>query len=82
MPNHLHIMLVISDDEDGRSQNAPTVSRMVKQFKGAVTKRLGIPIWQKSFVEHIIRDQKDYDVRVNYLYENPFRWQEDELYTS
>ena len=82
MPNHLHVMLVISADENGRSQNAPTVSRMVKQFKGAVTKRIGIPLWQKSFMEHIIRDQTDYDVRANYLYENPFRWQEDELYTS
>ena len=39
MPNHLHIMVVISADEYGRPQVAPTVERMVKQFKGAATKK-------------------------------------------
>lgn len=78
MPNHLHIMAVINGTVDGRTQFAPTVSRMVKQFKGAVTKRVGQPIWQKSFVEHIIRDQYDYDIRSKYIEENPIRWQCDE----
>ena len=39
MPNHLHIMVVISADEYGRPQVAPTVELMVKQFKGAATKK-------------------------------------------
>ncbi len=80
MPNHLHIMLVITGNENGRTQFAPTVSRMVKQFKGAITKRIGKPIWQKSFVEHIIRDQYDYDIRSKYIKENPIRWQCDKYY--
>ncbi len=67
MPNHLHIMAVISADKNGRTQFAPTVGRMVKQFKGAVTKKIGQPIWQKSFIEHVIRDQYDYDVRSKYI---------------
>ena len=82
MPNHLHIILVITGTEDGRTQFAPTVSRMVKQFKGAVTKRVGKSIWQKSFYEHIIRDQYDYDIRSKYIEENPIRWQCDEYYAQ
>ena len=80
MPNHLHIMVVISADEYGRPQVAPTIERMVKQFKGAVTKKVGNPIWQKSFIEHVIRNKEDYETRRKYIYENPIRWVYDELY--
>ena len=82
MPNHLHIMVVISADEYGRTQFAPTLDRMVKQFKGAVTKKVGYPIWQKSFIEHVIRNRRDYEKRSNYIYENPIRWHLDKLYTE
>lgn len=80
MPNHLHIMIVISADKNGRPQVAPTVERMVKQFKGAVTKKIGVSVWQKSYVEHVIRNKKDYETRTNYICENPLRWYYDELY--
>jgi len=82
MPNHLHIIVSISADEYGRPQVAPTVDRMVKQFKGAVTKKIGFPIWQKSFMEHVIRNRQDYAEHVNYIYKNPLRWYYDELYTE
>ena len=82
MPNHLHIMVAISPDEIGRTQFAPTLERMVKQFKGAVTKKVGKSIWQKSFIEHIVRNKKDYETKANYIYENPIRWHYDELYTE
>ncbi|MBP3348957.1 MAG: transposase, partial [Clostridia bacterium] len=58
----------------------PTVDRMVKQFKGAVTKKIGISNWQKSYMEHVIRNEKDYNIRLNYILENPIRWSLDELY--
>ncbi len=82
MPNHLHVMIFISADEYGRPQVAPTVDRMVKQFKGVVTKKVGYSIWQKSFMEHIIRNQVDYETKSNYIYKNPLRWHYDELYTK
>ena len=44
MPNHIHMLLVIRSDADGRTQFAPTVSRVVKQFKGSITKQIGKPI--------------------------------------
>lgn len=80
MPNHLHIIIFISADEYGRPQVAPTVDRMIKQFKGAVTKKVGCSIWQKSFMEHIIRNEKDFEAKTNYICENPIRWYYDELY--
>ena len=63
-------------------QVAPTVERMVKQFKGAATKKIGASIWQKSYIEHVIRDKKDYEIRSDYIFENPLRWYYDELYAE
>lgn len=82
MPNHLHIMVLIYADEDGRPQVAPTIDRMVKQFKGAITKKVGYPIWQKSFMEHVIRNKLDFEIRSKYIYENPARWYYDDLYAE
>lgn len=80
MPNHLHIIVLINADERGRPQVAPTIGRMVQQFKGTITKKVGYSIWQKSFMEHIIRDKIDFETHLNYIYENPIRWHCDELY--
>lgn len=80
MPNHLHIIVLINADESGRPQVAPTLGRMLKRFKGIITKKVGFPIWQKSFMEHIIRDKNDFVAHMNYIYENPIRWDCDELY--
>ena len=82
MPNHLHLLVVISPSEYGRPQVAPTLDRMVKQFKGAVTKRVGKPIWQKSFYDHVIRNREDYEEHMRYIYENPIHWAHDEMYSE
>lgn len=52
----------------------PTVSRIIQQFKGHITKEIGHPIWQKSFYNHIIRDDEDYYIKARYIEENPVRW--------
>ena len=61
---------------------APTMSRVVKQLKGYTSKQIGQSLWQKSFHDHIIRNQKDYEEHINYIYYNPVRWHLDELYTD
>ena len=80
MPNHLHILLRICDNENGRSMIAPTISQVIKQLKGIVSKQIGVSIWQKSFHDHIIRNYEDYEEHLHYIYENPMRWCYDELY--
>ena len=80
MPNHIHLILVLGADAAGRPQVAPTVSRVMKQFKGAVSKRAGIPLWQKSFHDHVIRGEADYRRIWNYIDANPRKWREDCYY--
>ena len=82
MPNHIHMIITIDVQPDGRTQFAPTVSRVTKQFKGSVTKRIGVSVWQKSFYDHIIRNEVDYLEKWNYIHTNPHRWNSDELYVE
>ena len=74
MPDHIHFIISINTDENGRSQIAPTISRVIKQFKGSITKQIGRPIWQKSFYDHGIRNQQDYDEIWQYIENNPLKY--------
>ena len=82
MPDHIHLLLSIRADENGRPMVAPTVSRIVQQLKGYVTKRIGRPIWQKLFYDHIIRSKEDYNEHLKYIYENPMSIQYDLMPTN
>ena len=59
---------------------APTISRIIQQAKGYVTKQLGTSIWQKLYYDHIIRDEEDYFTKWQYIENNATKWFEDEMY--
>jgi REP element-mobilizing transposase RayT len=93
MPNHIHIMLWVKGEngpsrtpENGPSGTpVPTVqnsipSRFVSTFKRFCNKEYGENIWQYRSNDHIIRNRQDYEEHLRYIYENPIRWQYDELY--
>ena len=82
MPNHIHLLLQINTDVNGRSMIAPTISTVVRLMKGAVSKQAGFPVWQKGFYDHVIRNDKDYQDIWNYIEGNPDKWKEDKLYVS
>lgn len=71
MPDHIHLIIFILLDDDGRTQFAPTLSRIIKQFKGSITKQIGVSIWQKSYNDRIIRNEKGYSEVCKYIDENP-----------
>ena len=71
MPDHIHLLLQIHNDNDGRPMVAPTISNVVKQMKGYVSKQIGFPVWQKLFDDHVIRNQNDYNEIWQYIDNNP-----------
>lgn len=77
MPDHIHLLLRIEGDITGRPMVAPTISRVIKQMKGYVSKQIGHSIWQKSFIDHIIRNKKDYVEHYTYIENNPLSWELD-----
>ncbi len=82
MPNHIHLLLRVRANKDGRPMVAPTMQQVAKQLKGYVSKQVGQSLWQKSFHDHIIRNREDYEEHLRYIHENPTRWYYDELYTE
>jgi len=53
---------------------------MVGGFKGAVSMKLGYAIWQKSFHDHIIHNEKDCLRIAEYIDNNPAKWTEDRYF--
>ena len=74
MPDHVHFLLLIHQNPEEAKIQTPTISRVVQQFKGYVTKQIGKNIWQKLFYDHVIRSKEDYDEHLKYIYENPYKW--------
>ncbi len=86
MPNHIHAIIIIENNTAGASP-CPTLSDIICTFKSLTTQKCHIikpkqKIWQTSFHDHIIRDEKDYLKIWNYIDTNPFKWQDDCFYTE
>ena len=94
MPNHLHGILIIRPGGWDRSRPVPTgeaktksLSELVGAFKTTSSKRIregGLAFfqWQRSFHDHVIRDDEDLDRVREYIRENPARWRIDEVNTE
>ena len=74
MPDHIHMILRIEANIDGRIISAPTVSTVVGSLKRWVSKQVGRPIWQKSFYDHGIRNEQDYNEIWEYIENNPLKY--------
>ena len=62
------------------SPSAPTIPWMVRYLKRMVTQKCGLPIWQRSYYDHIIRGERDYLRIKEYIVTNPAKWKEDPYY--
>lgn len=82
IPNHLHIIIELCSDENGRTMFAPTIARIIKQMKGYITKQIGCSIWQKSYYDHIIRKESEYQRIWQYVDTNPLKWKLDKYYST
>ena len=83
MPNHVHMILVIGCDSDKRRN--PPLYQIVGAYKSGVSREIHkigdiFPVWQRSFHDHVIRNQKDYERIWEYIDTNPMRWETDCFY--
>ena len=75
MPNHVHMILVLN----GMCSDLPSI---IGQYKSSVTRKIHETapqqqIWQTSFHDHVIRNQKDYERIWLYIESNPQNWNKD-----
>ncbi len=61
-----------------------TLSEGIRFFKTTSAKRInrlrgtpGVPVWQRSFYDHVIRHNDHIDTIRNYILQNPERWELD-----
>lgn len=79
MPNHIHLLIVI---DGSMKASTPTVSSLIRSFKGLTVKEIGKPIFQRSFYDHIIRNEEDYLNVWEYINSNANKWKSDKYYTK
>ncbi|NEW59721.1 transposase [Sulfurovum sp. bin170] len=93
MPNHIHGILILSGNETDeknigqkrfQNQGKNSISSIVGGYKSAVTKhahRLNFEFgWQSRFYENIIRDEDRYMQIVDYVHQNPLKWENDKFF--
>jgi len=74
MPNHVHILLCLLNSESN-----PSASRVVQQWKGAISKKAGFSLWQKNFHDHVVNTAEEFRKIQQYILNNPTNWKEDVL---
>ena len=79
MPNHVHGVLVLTEDRAGKP-----LGRLVGAFKTVTTKRFnkarrtpGRRLWQRNFYEHVIRGDEGLKHAREYIASNPMHWHRD-----
>lgn len=83
MPNHIHAIIII----ENHSTKRVNLSTIVGQYKAAVTRKIheqnpDLVVWQRSFHDHIIRNQREYEKIWEYVQFNSQKWNEDCFYTE
>ena len=84
MPNHIHLLLRIGDNGPSRTP-APTnetLPKLISTFKRFTNRKCGVQLWQRSFHEHVIRNENDYREIWEYVDTNPARWAYDRYFAE
>ena len=91
MPNHIHGIIIINKNnvnERADTRPAPTTSDVICSFKSKCTMAylnylkqnntyIPLTIWQRSFYDHIIRDDRTLNKMREYIENNPENWEND-----
>lgn len=91
MPNHFHALIEIEKQNDSPSS---TIAEMMQAFKSKTTveyirlvkagkaRPFDKKVWQRSYYDHVIRNERDYQEVWKYIEENPMRWELDTLFVG
>ena len=74
MPDHIHMLVRIDNGTMWASSPTKNVSSVVRSIKILTTKEIGKTIFQRSYYDHIIRDENDYVEHIKYIENNPAKW--------
>ena len=78
MPNHIHAIIALD-------RSKISLDKIIGQYKSGVSRKAKNitptqPLWQRSFHDHVIRNQVSYEKIWNYVTHNAQKWEEDCFY--
>ena len=93
MPNHVHLIAVITEEDvlweirESPLRSRTIISKLIGYIKMNASKAIrqhygAVPVWQRGYHDHVIRNQEDYVALAEYIQTNPIRWELDKLYTE
>jgi len=93
MPNHFHGIIILNDcrgvlqyapTKTKFQSPSQSVGAIIRGFKSATTKQInqirqtpGLPIWQRNYYEHVIRNEDKLNKIRQYIQFNPLKWHLD-----
>ena len=92
MPNHFHGIIFIPDEPTRGS--APTIPNVIQWFKTMTTNsyiqlvkqnlatKFNKKLWQRSYYDHVIRNEESLEKIREYVIENPRCWEKDVMFVS
>ncbi len=79
MPDHVHGIIVLQYEGMEHHHGLPEIIRAFKSFSArrinAARHTPGVPVWQRNYYEHIIRDQDEWQRIRDYILANPRNWE-------
>ncbi len=92
MPNHIHLIIMIHSAQGTSGKPSPTLNnintrqneiipKLVSSLKRFTNKQCNADLWQRSYTDHVIRNEKDYIEHWEYIDNNPLKWKLDKYYT-
>ena len=81
MPDHIHLLVSISQSHPGASLpdfmrffKTMTTNEYIRGVKDGLFPPFERKLWQKSYYDHVIRNQQDYCNIWEYIQNNPTKW--------
>ena len=81
MPDHLHMIVTIQERHAGHSLSdvmrffkTMTTNEYIRGVKAGILTPFDGRLWQKSYYDHVIRNQQDYNEIWEYIDNNPTKW--------
>ena len=93
MPNHVHLIAIVAEDValqkicDSPLGSRSVISKLIGYIKMNASKAIrqhcgDIPVWQRGYYDHTIRNHADYVSLAEYIQTNPLRWELDKLFAE
>ena len=79
MPDHIHLIVLVNETATKGTSRAPSptnavIPHLVSTFKRFCHRDVGEKIFQRSYYDHVIRNQQDYNEVWEYIENNPRKW--------